>query len=384
MALPITHSHWVSDELARRKDVYRRLFAGERLERIPVDARVSVPSSYSLREQFQDGDKQLSAALANALATWARAPSSDCIPAMRPDVGCSCLASAFGAEYYWGDSTDQTPGIRNRVLALENLPEQVALLQSPDPARDGWLPEGLRRIRLFAEAGEGLIPVSLLDAAGGVNVAADLLGMTELMLAFYEQPDALHTLLGKIQTLYAATIRAGIAAAGGEANITTTDYEDVWFPEGCKGHVSDDVSAGFGPDIYAKFSAPYHARIFAEFGAGGLHNCGPNPCHAAYVAHPLSPRSLDLSDTYSHADLPKFKKSLRRRAFIYLFFDGGRSPVDWYREVMDLMAPDVIVVPVITVAPGDEPEALCQALRPIATEYAKRMNWGWDVPAFSK
>jgi len=367
----------MQDELERRKALYRDLFAGKPLERMPVDVRVGVPSPHPLREQFLDGEKQLEAALNNALATWEHAPSSDCIPAMRPDVGCSCLASAFGAEYYWGDDLNQTPGIKRKILILDGLADQVAALTDPDPQRDGWLPEGLRRIRRFAEAGAGFIPVSLLDAAGGVNVAADLLGMTELMTAFYDQPQALHALLDKIQRLYAATIRAGIAAAGGEDNITTTDYEDVWYPEGWKGHVSDDISAGFGPAIYAEFSAPYHARIFQEFGAGGLHNCGPNPCHAAYVAHPISPRSLDLSDQYSHADLPRFKKSLPRKAFIYLFYAGGSSPVEWYREIMETMAPDVIVVPVIQVEPRDQPEALCRALRPIALEYARRMDWGW-------
>lgn len=378
MTTPITITPWMRDELERRKDIYRRLFAGEPLERMPVDVRVTVPSPYSTQEQFRDGDKQLATALANAQATWQYAPSSDGIPAMRPDVGCSCLASAFGAQYYWGDDPNQTPGVRDKILTLDGLPEQAHALPIPDPLRDGWLPEGLRRIRLFAEAGAGFIPVSLLDAAGGVNVAADLLGMTELMLAFYEQPKALHVLLDKIHTLYASTIRAGIAAAGGEANITTTDYEDVWYPEGWKGHVSDDVSAGFSPAIYAEFSAPYHARIFREFGAGGLHNCGPNPCHAAYVAHPLSPRSLDLSDEYSHSDLPRFKQSLRRKAFIYLFYSGGTPPAQWYRDIMELMAPDVMVVPVFTVRLQDEPETLCRELRPIAVEYARRMDWGWD------
>lgn len=367
-------------ELERRKTLYRDLFAGKPLERLPVDVRVSVPSPYPLREQFQDGEKQLEAALNNARATWEHAPSSDCVPAMRPDVGCSCLASAFGAEYFWGDDLNQTPGIKHKILTLDGLAEQVAALPIPNPLCDGWLPEGLRRIHRFAEVGEGLIPVSLLDAAGGVNVAADLLGMTELMMAFYDQPEALHALLDKIQQLYAAAIRAGIAAAGGEANITTTDYEDVWYPEGWKGHVSDDISAGFSPAVYAEFSAPYHARIFKEFGAGGLHNCGPNPCHSAYVAHPLSPRSLDLSDQYSHADLPKFKKSLRRKAFIYLFYCGGQPPVTWYRDIMELMAPDVIVVPVFQVEPRDQPETLLRDLRPIAREYARRMDWGWDAP----
>lgn len=368
----------MEEELLRRKAMYRDLFAGQPLARLPVDVRVSIPSPYSVQEQFHDGEKQLEAALANALATWEHAPASDGIPALRPDVGCSCLASAFGAEYFWGENPNQTPGIKDKILTLDGLAAQVAALPTPDPQRDGWLPEGIRRIKRFSEAGQGVVPVSLLDAAGGVNVAADLLGMTELMMAFYDQPEAVHALLDKIQTLYAAAIRAGIAAAGGEGNITTTDFQDLWYPEGLKGHVSDDISAGFSPAIYAEFSAPCHARIFKEFGAGGLHNCGPNPCHAAYVAHPCSPRSLDLSDPYSHGDLPKFKQSLRHKAFIYLFHAGGQSPVDWYREIMELMSPDVMVVPVVQLKPQDHPNEVCLELQEIAAEYARRMDFGWD------
>jgi len=375
--MPIEIKPWMRDEVERRKQLYRDLFAGRPLERLPVEVHVMVSSPYSIQEQFRDGDKQLEAALANARATWEHAPGCDTIPAMRPDVGCSCLASAFGSEYFWGEDPSQTPGIKGKLLTLDGLADRVAALPVPDPQRDGWLPEGLRRIHLFAEAGEGFIPVSLLDAAGGVNVAADLLGMTELMMAFHDQPGEVHALLDKIQDLYAATIRAGIDAAGGEENITTTDFEDLWYPEGWKGHVSDDISAGFGPSIYAEFSAPYHARIFEEFGRGGLHNCGPNPCHAAYVAHPLSPRSLDLTDLYSHDDLPKLKQSLRGRAFVYLLYGGGTPPIEWYRDIMDQMAPDVIVVPVFEVSPQDDPEALCSNIRKVAAEYAGRMDWGW-------
>jgi len=368
--------HWMQEELQRRKDLYRQLWAGKPVDRMPVDVRVNCPSPYTTREQFMDGDKQLQTALASALATWQRVPSSDAIPAMRPDVGCSCLASTFGAQYYWGDNPAQTPGIKEKILT--DLEAQVESLAVPDPYRDGWLPEGLRRIRQFAQAGEGFIPVSLLDAAGGMNVAADLLGVAEALLATRTAPAALHKLLNIIQELYAAVIRAGIQAAGGEENITTTDFLDVWFPEGWKGHVSDDISANFGPKTYAEFSAPYHARIFKEFGCGGLHNCGPNPCHAAYVAHPYSPRALDLSDTYSHHDLPKFKQSLKKKAMIYLFWDGRTEPLAWYEEIMNLMAPDVIVVPVFTFQAEDPAEETCRKLHRIAIEYAQRMDWGWE------
>jgi hypothetical protein len=37
---------------------------------------------------------------------------------------------------------------------------------------------------------------------------------------------------------------------------------------------------------------------------------------------------LDLADQYSHGDLAKFKQSLRGKAFIYLFYDGGQPPVE--------------------------------------------------------
>jgi hypothetical protein len=371
---------WMTDELERRKDLYRRLWAGKPLERIPIDLRASVPGEHTYREQFYDADLQLAVALRSALATWQHIPQTDAIPAMRPDVGCSCLATAFGSQDYWGDNPDQTVYIQGKVIT--DLEAQVDSLPVPDPTRDGWLPEGLRRIRLFAEAGEGFIPVSLLDAAGGMNVAGDLMGLTEALEVIYTAPQALHCLLDKIQDLFAATIRAGIAAAGGEANITTTDFPDAWFPEGCKGHVSDDVCAGFGPKTYAEFSAPYHAAIFREFGCGGLHNCGPNPCHAAYVSHEFSPRNLDLAYRYSKNDLPKMKHSLRRRAFIYLSYDdldGAQpDPVEWFRGIMELMAPDVIVVPIIYCRPEDRPQALWSQLLPVAEEYARRMEWGWE------
>jgi len=369
---------WMRDELARRKDLYRRLWAGQPLERIPVEVRVSLPGRYNMREITQDADKQLAEGIRHAMATWEYAPSSDAIPGMRPDVGCSCLATAFGAEEYWGDNPDQTPYIKGPIIT--DLEAQVDDLRVPDPYTDGTLPEGLRRIRMFAEAAEGFIPISLLDAAGGLNVAADLMGMTQCLEALYTAPQAMHRLLDKIQDLYAATIRAGIKAAGGQENIATTDFPDMWFPEGYKGHVSDDVSAGFSPRMYAEFSAPYHARIFQEFGCGGLHNCGPNPCHEAYVAHEYSPRNLDLATSYSHADLPKFKRSLKKKAFIYMGCPGDENPLDWYRRLIDLMAPDVIVVPTFGFRPEDNPEEWVQKLRPLAEEYARRMDWGWERP----
>ncbi|MHB1295908.1 MAG: uroporphyrinogen decarboxylase family protein [Anaerolineae bacterium] len=369
-------ANWMREEQERRKNLHRRLWAGQPLERIPIMVTTSVPSAYTMREQYLDADKQLDAALNNAAATWKHVPSTDAIPGMRPDVGCSPLASAFGSEYYWGDNPSQTPGVRDKIIT--DIEAQVDTFVVPDPYRDGWIPEGLRRIRLFAQATDGFVPISLLDAAGGLNVASDLMGVTEVLEALYTAPEAVHRLLDKIQDLYAATIRAGIEAAGGQEYIATTDFVDTWYPEGFKGHVSDDICANFGPKLYAEFSAPYHARILKEFGCGGLHNCGPNPCHEAYVAHEYSPRNLDLAGTYSYGDLNRFKQSLRKKAFVYISWDGlGGTPEQYFTDIMEQMAPDVIVIPTFHARPEDDPEVLVQRLRPIAEEYAKRMDWGW-------
>ena len=60
---------WMRDEQERRKEAYRRLFAGQPLERIPIEMHVLAPTNYTVREQFQDANKQLEVALASALHT---------------------------------------------------------------------------------------------------------------------------------------------------------------------------------------------------------------------------------------------------------------------------------------------------------------------------
>jgi len=233
-----------ADEIERRKQLIRDLWAGRPVDHVPVLMSVANPDSrYSIREQFQDGDKQLEEALTVAGLTWREIPEGDVVPAMRPDVGCSCLATAFGAELYWGDDTNQTCGVKEPPL--KNIEEAYDL---PIPTPDsGQLAEGIARIKQFADTGEGLVAVSLLDMAGGLNVVCDLIGGEAMYLAMHDNPDALLHLLDKIQQLFLDTIELQIEAAGGQECITTTDFPDYWFPEGSKGHTSDDISAAISP-----------------------------------------------------------------------------------------------------------------------------------------
>ncbi len=47
------------------------------------------------------------------------------------------------------------------------------------------------------------------------------------------------------------------------------------------------------------------------------------------------------------------------------------------RRKDQLLTPDVIVVPIFSFKADERPEESCLRLRPIAEEYARRMDWGW-------
>jgi len=365
------------DEIGRRKQLIRDLWAGKAIDHVPVLMNVVNPAArYSIREQFQDGDKQLEDALTAVGLTWQKIPESDTIPAMRPDVGCSCLATAFGAELFWGDDPNQTCGVREPVLRDVKEAYRLAL-----PASDqGQLGEGVERIRRFAEAGAGMISVSLLDMAGGLNVACDLLGGEAMYVAMYENPEALLCLLDKIQQFFLGTIAQQIEAAGGQDRITTTDFPEYWFPEGRKGHVSDDISANISLELYRTFSLPFHDMVFVRYGGGGLHNCGPNPCLEGYLEHTPRLRAIDLSFRYSKNDLPAIKRQCRRQVLIYMgeFPSKPQEALDTFRGIMELMSPDVVVIPVLNVRIEDSPAELYAAMRTVSEEYARRMDWGWE------
>lgn len=378
---PYRIDDWMRQEQLRRQALFTDLFAGRPVEHIPLEIRVS-DNAYSVREHYLDGDKQCADGLRSVQLTWDLGEHTDAIPCFFADVGCSCIANAFGAPYEFLGGPDQTPSVRRRVLDdPDDLEAQVAGLLVPDLVNAQWISEGLRRMRRFADLGQGFTPQCGLDAAGGLNVAADLMGVSELLVAMLTEPQAVHRLLDVIQETYLALIALEVEACGGLEQMTTTDFYAGWCPMGHKGHCSDDISAMIQPSLYRTFSAPYHARIYEVYGCGGLHNCGPNPCHNAYMSGPGTPRYLDLNEDFSRKDLERLKTSLKGRGFVRWGSDA-RDPVQIvasYRAYMELLAPDLILVPTYTVSTPEEGRALYDALLPLAREYAARMEFGFPL-----
>ena len=142
---PYRIDDWMRQEQLRRQALFTDLFAGRPVEHIPLEIRVS-DNAYSVREHYLDGDKQCADGLRSVQLTWDLGEHTDAIPCFFADVGCSCIANAFGAPYEFLGGPDQTPSVRRRVLDdPDDLETQVAGLSVPDLANAQWISEGLRR-----------------------------------------------------------------------------------------------------------------------------------------------------------------------------------------------------------------------------------------------
>ncbi|MDO8588310.1 MAG: uroporphyrinogen decarboxylase family protein [Armatimonadota bacterium] len=365
----------MADDIERRKENVRRVWDYRRVDHIPIMLQVaSNPWGYTTRERFLDADKQFQIEIKGVKRSLELVPD-DYIPSMRVDVGCVVIESALGAQIVFSDNPNQTCTVKEPILKSA---DDIYRLTMPNPCTDGLVPEGLRRIKSFVERTEGQVYVSGLDMGGSMNVAFTLLGSSEFYMLSYDAPEALHHLADFIADVFILLAEACIEAAGGIDRVTTTDFPYWWQPEKYKGHMSDDICAQYSPDFFNRFSKPYNNKIYKRFGGGMMHNCGPNPCAGEYLSHEPRIRAVDLAYDYSKNDLDAFKKAFAREGLIYFGFGGPDFGLADYRQVMEVLAPDVICVPCVTCGPDDDVKGIYGAYLEISCEYARRMNWKSD------
>lgn len=359
--------------MEKRRQAVRDAWAYRPVEHIPIMLSVSGnPWRYSVQDQLFDSEKQLDVCLRGVRLSLERVPD-DYIPNAFVNVGCNAIPSAFGCELSYGEHPDQTPAVKAPILFS---PNDVFALERPDPRRDGLLPEFLKRIRRFTEATEGKVHLSCLDMNGPTGIASDLLGSSLYFSMMYDAPEALSHLLGFLAQVIVDVTEAAIEAAGGIDRLSSTDFFWDWCPEGKKGHVSDDLSACVSPAFFRKFSVPANSVIFRKFGPGLLHNCGPNPCVREYLAHDPPIAGVNLAYEYSLRDLAAFREPFARRGIIYMSFAGTPAEAAAkYRGVMEMLAPDVIVIPQVSITERDDAAAYYEAMLEVSKEYAER-TWG--------
>ncbi len=138
-------------------------------------------------------------------------------------------------------------------------PGDLRKLVKPDPVTGRRMSDRLEAIRLFREQVGGRIPI-MGWVEGALAEAADLRGVSNLMVDLVEEPEWVEELLE-----LCTEVAIGFARAQVEAGADIIGLGDA-------------VGSLVGPVLYRQFALPYEQRIFAavrELGAlGRLHICG--------------------------------------------------------------------------------------------------------------
>ena len=201
--------------------------------------------------------KSLDAQLKAQVEIYSKFPDMQFFPGFRASYGSTVEASAMGCEIvYPPNATPQAKPV------IQELPRDLDKIRAGNPETDGRMPEALALYRELAEklsAYDFEITSGFLH--GPMDVAAEVRGMTELLLDFYRMPDAVRQIMEAATETCIAWARAQYEASGG------TMLHIL---------VSDDVSSQIGRDHWREFVEPYMRRLFQsmpEEVVGGIHNC---------------------------------------------------------------------------------------------------------------
>jgi Uroporphyrinogen decarboxylase (URO-D) len=376
MMMPLDIDH---NEMERRKELYRRFFDYQEVDHLPVFIWLqgATRPEHTIRWELESGQNQLEANSA-WIARSLRLLPDDYIPVVRITQGYLTIASMFGCQIHWSEDPNQPPGVLEHPI--KDL-QQVYDLKRPGIG-DGMMPENLRRMRLFAENLPADVSLTGVDIGGPLNNLKDLVDTNLLYTGFYDDPQAVHSLLGLLTDVQLEMMQALVTAAGGDLKrFGSLDFDPVWHPQKYISFSSDDVSATIGPKTFEKFCAPYHDRLYAPWGSGGLHNCGPHPCREMYVRLQNPVKYLNCSHHYTHNEYSALKQVFAGWGVIEPMFDQNESAEEMlagYREMMENLAPDTLAIPICVLDKtwsDNDITDLYDAMRKISEEYARAMHW---------
>jgi len=380
-------------EIERRKQIIRDIwnYKLDNIDHIPIQL-IPIPNSkgYSLKERYTDKRKQLEVQVEKIKAGLELMPD-DYIPTLKPDLGYVVTQSVFGMKPVYAD-INQPPYTKKEPPVIKKI-DDIYRLKMPNPYSDGLMPQGLERIKYLMEETDYQFPCSLLDVGGPMDIAYELMETNLFFTIMYDAPDAMQYLLNFLADVSIALRDACIEAAGGIGNVTTTEWDEKWCPEGKRGYVSNDLIPDYSPGFFEKFAIPSNNKIFKKYGGGLLHNCGPHPSIEYYLKHEprISGLTCDCWDL-DEKTLEKIKILFDHKAILYVEMRIDESidrVAEDYRHLMDVLAPNVIAIPWMWIGPSaslysspshidvcrDTP-VIYNKLLEISKEYADRMKKG--------
>jgi MtaA/CmuA family methyltransferase len=170
------------------------------------------------------------------------------------------MSDPYGETADWGAAiVFPEDGLPVCTVPLLQRLEDIRKLPSPEPTSGRRMSNRLHALRFYRDHVGGEVPI-LGWVEGALAEAANLRGVSRLMVDLYDNPEPLEEVLERCTEVAIAFARAQVHAG---ADIVG---------------VGDAVGSQISPGMYERFALPYEQRIFGaihESGAvGRLHICG--------------------------------------------------------------------------------------------------------------
>ena len=216
---------------------------------------------------FQDKGLQLEEQL--KVVQWAQGLELNdlYVPHLQPHAGVTIFASAFGCRVDFPEG--MYPQSRLAINARDPV-DMVYHLKKPRTT-DNQLGEMLAFTEYFAAQTGGRYPIQMTDIQSPIDTALLIWDPNALMLAMYDQPEAVHHLMRVVTDLTIDFVRAHRARA---PEFIPVHYPAVWYPDGKGLAISDDALAVLSPQTYKEFALPYTNELSEEFNGVVIHSCG--------------------------------------------------------------------------------------------------------------
>ena len=187
------------------------------------------------------------------------------MPNVKPNLGISVMAAAFGCEYTVNNEADPwiTPLVRG------TNPKDVYQLHKPNLKRNQIYRKALARID-YIQA-HSTLPLRLMNVPSPLVTASLIWEYTPFIEATILHPKEVHALLEMVTE---ATIEFVQLQLDQIANLHTMSHEMWYIPRDVGLRISDDTAALLSPKAYREFGVRYNAGISEAFGGVVVHSCG--------------------------------------------------------------------------------------------------------------
>jgi hypothetical protein len=252
------------------------------------------------------------------------------IPSIKPNMGISNLAAAFGCPLKTVDDADPWVG----HLVSNQDPGAARRIRKPNPGDNPIYARMIKRLAFLQD--HSSLPLRLVNVASPMVTASMIWDYTDLMMAMLLYPGEVHALF---EVITEATIGYVRLQRTHIKHLLTMGHEPEVLPPEIGLRISDDTAALMSPALYREFGVRYIAKLSEAFGGVVIHSCGD--CSRVVSAMLETPglRGLELTIP-QNSNWEAIKPAVGRIALSlrHKFWDHGPEapdPVEYTQKILD-------------------------------------------------